>query len=129
MFGMSILAKYAAMGLAALVIVGAAWGYWEWSRAEIGHLKADVALVTKQADDLKAANDKIQHDMMLVQTQIDATNASLQNIRNKSAQVARSIRQQDLKGAAILTPKQVQDQINTDTASTFKGFEDATHAK
>lgn len=113
--------------LAALLIAGG-WSYWKWSRAEMAALRSQMARVAETARDLQAENAHIRSDLLAVKQAQDAANQALAQARQTGEQASRVIRQKDLKGAARAHPRDLEKQINADTANAFKGFEEQSRA-
>lgn len=113
-------------GAALLLVLGAGWGYWKWSRAEIAALREEIALVQRQADALKQANEALRADMAAIKRATDAANAAMADARSRAQQAARAVRTQDLRAKAQSDPQELERQINRDTAEAFRQLEDLT---
>ncbi len=119
---------YLVAAVALLVIIGGAWVYWRWSRAEIAALKDQVAVVQKQADDLVVANQQMQADMAALKAAQDLANRQITDAQTKRDQAVKVIGQMKLKNIGMEHPRQLEQQINTQWSNILKNFEDSSHA-
>ena len=112
--------KYVAIILVLLALVGSGALYVWWTSDTIKTLTTQVTALNIAAQSLQAANAAMAKDVADVKAAQDATNRNLQTIRTQSAQMSQTIQKQVLNAT---NPKVLQDQINNDTANTFKTLE------
>lgn len=118
-YGLHLLAA----GVVALLI-GIAWLYWDWSQARIADLTARLSSVEQLAANLRAADEALRADIASVHRATDAANASLTRSRTRAQQDSRAIQDRNLGSEAQAHPNLLQDQINRETAATFRQLED-----
>jgi hypothetical protein len=117
------LIRDAMIGLVLLAALASGYGYYRWSQAEMDVLKANVATVQHQADDLVIAKQKQDKDLAAIKTAQDAASLAITHARDQAAQAARTLRNTQTTRAVSSNPRALQTQINTEQAATLQALE------
>lgn len=118
--------KLFGIGLAALAAL-VFYGYMRWSRAEMTALRGQVTLISKQADDMQAANNMIRQQidgLIAAQKQVQS---QMNGARADAASAVRTVRALNLHKAAATDPSALEDQINQTWSVRSQKIEDQSH--
>lgn len=124
--GVSKLEMYGVIAVILLVLVGGAYGYYEWSRAKIDGLKAEVAEQKLRADTLDADVKILKNQMEIVQKATDEANRGIASARDAAAQASRAIRAQNLTSDANNNAAAIEAATNKSLNDAFRTIETST---
>ncbi len=119
-FLLTPIAKYAAIGIALLLLIGGAYLYVKITNDEIKTLTQKITVLTITTQSLQAVNTKLQTDYENIKKLQDQTNQTLSAIRTQSRITEQRIRNEILNSS---NPTQLQIQVNKDMANTFQELE------
>lgn len=128
MFGISRLEIYGVLAGIMLLIAGGCYWYYDWSEEKIATLQATVTIQTTRGDTLDADVKSLQTQMATIKSATDQATAAISQTRDLAAAASRAVRNQNLAAIAKTNPRQLETQVNSDLATSFKSLEGASHA-
>jgi outer membrane murein-binding lipoprotein Lpp len=110
-------------------ILTAAVCYFTYSQNQIRMLSGQVAQVTAELKDAKAAYEAQRDDAVRSKAMLDALNTRLSKIRVNSQKQVVVIQKHDLGRIAEKHPTLLENRINKATAATLKRLEDISRGR
>ena len=117
---------YVILGALVVIIFVAGWFYMGVLKNDINGLTSKLAESNKEATALKIANDHLVADALVVQQALDTANKAMVAARDSAAKQIITIHNTDYHSAAKAHPRDLEDQINQDTATLFDQMTKAT---